>query len=63
MRTEVFTAVKMSVMFFWVMMPCGLAGKYQHFGKTMIDMLLDIQKETTSTKAAYFARIYYHIKF
>jgi hypothetical protein len=33
-RFEVFTAVKMSMMFFWVVAPCGLAGRYQHFGDT-----------------------------
>jgi hypothetical protein len=33
MRFEVLTTVKM--MFFWVVMPCGLAGRYQRFGETV----------------------------
>jgi hypothetical protein len=34
MRFEVLTAVKMSMLVFWVVMPCGLVGKYQRFGGT-----------------------------
>jgi hypothetical protein len=33
-RFEVLTAVKMSVLFLWVVTPCGLIGRYQHFGET-----------------------------
>jgi hypothetical protein len=29
LRSEVLTAVKMSVLFFWVVTPCGIAGTYQ----------------------------------
>jgi hypothetical protein len=25
--------VKMSVLVFWVVMPCGLVGRYKHFGR------------------------------
>jgi hypothetical protein len=28
MRSEVFMAVKMSMLVFWVVMPCGLVGRY-----------------------------------
>jgi hypothetical protein len=31
-RFEVLTAVKMSVLLFWVMMLCGIVGRYQCFG-------------------------------
>jgi len=31
MRSEVLTAVKMSVLVFWVVTSNGLVGKYQHF--------------------------------
>jgi hypothetical protein len=34
LRFEVLTAVKMSVLFFWVVTLCGLVGKYQRFGGT-----------------------------
>jgi hypothetical protein len=30
-RSEVYTAVKMMTMFFWVLAPCGLIGRCQHF--------------------------------
>jgi hypothetical protein len=33
MRFEVLTAVKMSL-FFWVVRPCGLIGRYDRFGET-----------------------------
>jgi hypothetical protein len=32
-RFEVFTAVKV-LMFFWILAPCRLVGRYQHFGET-----------------------------
>jgi hypothetical protein len=34
MRFEVLTAVKISIMVFWVVTPCGLAGTYHRFGGT-----------------------------
>jgi hypothetical protein len=34
MRFEVLTGVKMSVLVFWVVTPCGLASTYQRFGGT-----------------------------
>jgi hypothetical protein len=34
MRTEVLTAVKLSVLVVWVVTPCGLVGRYQCFGGT-----------------------------
>jgi hypothetical protein len=34
MRFEVLMAVKMSVLVFWVIMLCGLVGKYQYFRGT-----------------------------
>jgi hypothetical protein len=34
MRLEVLTAVKISLLVFWVVMPCGLVGRYQCFGET-----------------------------
>jgi hypothetical protein len=33
-RVEVLTVVEMSMLFFWVMTPCGLADSYQRFGET-----------------------------
>jgi hypothetical protein len=32
-RFEVFTAVKMTILFSWVIMPCRLTGRYNRFGK------------------------------
>jgi hypothetical protein len=32
MRSEVLTTVKMSILVFWVVTPCGLIGRYQRFG-------------------------------
>jgi hypothetical protein len=34
MRFEVLVAVKMSVLVFWLVTPCGFVGRYQHFGET-----------------------------
>jgi hypothetical protein len=34
MRFEVLTAVKMSMLLFWIVTPCGLVGRYQGFGGT-----------------------------
>jgi hypothetical protein len=33
-KLEVLTAAKMSMLVFWVIKPCGLVGRYQHFGGT-----------------------------
>jgi hypothetical protein len=32
-KCEVLMAVKMSMLVFWVVTPCELAGRYQHFRK------------------------------
>jgi hypothetical protein len=32
MRFETLTAVKMSILVFWVVTPCGLVDRYQRFG-------------------------------
>jgi hypothetical protein len=32
---EVLTVVKMSMLFFWVVMLCGLIGRYQCYGETV----------------------------
>jgi hypothetical protein len=32
LRFEVFTTVKMSMLVFWIVTPCGLVGRYQRFG-------------------------------
>jgi hypothetical protein len=34
-RIEVPTAVEM-IMFFWVLTPCGLVGRYKHFGRNIL---------------------------
>jgi hypothetical protein len=34
MRFVVLTAVKILMKVFWVVIPCGLVGRYQHFGET-----------------------------
>jgi hypothetical protein len=31
---EVLTGVNMTMLFFWVVTPCGLVGRYKHFGET-----------------------------
>jgi hypothetical protein len=31
-RFEILAAVKISIVVFWVVTPCGLIGGYQHFG-------------------------------
>jgi hypothetical protein len=33
MRYEVFIAVKMLMLVFWIVRPCGLADIYQYFGE------------------------------
>jgi hypothetical protein len=35
-RFEVPTAAKMSVLFFWVVTPCGLVGRYQCFRERLV---------------------------
>jgi hypothetical protein len=42
MRFEVFTVLKMSMMVFWVVTPCGLAGAYQRFEGTYHLHLQDV---------------------
>jgi len=32
--SEVLTAVKMAALFFWVVTPCRLGDRWQHFGET-----------------------------
>jgi hypothetical protein len=39
-RFEVLTAVKMSMLVFWVVTPCGLVRRYQRFGETYCLQLL-----------------------
>jgi hypothetical protein len=34
MRFEVLAAVKVSMLVFWLVAPCGLVGRYQLFGGT-----------------------------
>jgi hypothetical protein len=34
MRSEVLTAVRMSILVLWIVTPCGLVGTYQRFGET-----------------------------
>jgi hypothetical protein len=34
LRFEVLTAVKMPIFVFWVVTPCGLVGRCQHFAGT-----------------------------
>jgi hypothetical protein len=34
MRFEVLTAAKMLMLFFWIVTPCTLVGRYQRFGET-----------------------------
>jgi hypothetical protein len=38
-RFEIFTAVTILIMFFWVWEPCGLAGRSQRFGEFRIPFL------------------------
>jgi hypothetical protein len=33
-RYEVLTAVRISMLVFWVITPCALVARYQHFGET-----------------------------
>jgi hypothetical protein len=33
-RDEVLTTVKISLLIFWGVTPCGLTGRYQRFGET-----------------------------
>jgi hypothetical protein len=40
-RSEVLTAVKMSMLVFWVVKLCGLIGRYERFGGTYCFHLLD----------------------
>lgn len=35
-RFKVLTAVSTSMLFFWALTPCGLAGRYQLFGETTV---------------------------
>jgi hypothetical protein len=34
MRFQVLTAVKMPMLVFWVVTPCGFVGRHQRFGET-----------------------------
>jgi hypothetical protein len=46
---EVLMAVKMSVLFFWVVTPCGLVGRYQCYGEIYclcLHMFISWLKET-----------------
>jgi hypothetical protein len=40
MRFEVFTAVTIMMMFFWVWTPCGLTGRSQHFREEYLSTAL-----------------------
>jgi hypothetical protein len=38
LRCKVLTEVKLSVLFFWVLTPCGLLDSYQRFGESALKM-------------------------
>jgi hypothetical protein len=44
MRFEVLPAVKVSMLIFWVVMPCGLTGRYQRFEGTYCLHLLGLNE-------------------
>jgi hypothetical protein len=44
-RFEVFTAVTIMMMLFWVLAPCGLVGRRQLFGETYCLHLQDFSPE------------------
>jgi hypothetical protein len=56
-RFEVLTAVKMSMLFFWVVTPCGLVGRYQRFGETCLIFYLQVHTASqprTTTSTSHF---------
>jgi hypothetical protein len=53
MRFEVLMAVKMSILVFWVVMPCGLVGRYQHSGGTYCLCLQGITTQKTTLTLFY----------
>jgi hypothetical protein len=50
MRFEVFTAMKMPMLIFWVVTPCELVGRYQRFGGTYCLHLEGYIQINTKTK-------------
>jgi hypothetical protein len=47
-RFEVLTAVKISILVFWVVTSCGLVGRYRHFGGTYcLDLQISIRNYHT----------------
>jgi hypothetical protein len=46
-KFENLAAVKMSMFVFWVVTPCGLVGRYQHFGGTYASSFNALQLKTS----------------
>jgi hypothetical protein len=49
-------AVEMSMMLTWVVMPGGLAGKYQHFGETSVSIYVSKVKLSRYTPWRHMGR-------
>jgi hypothetical protein len=49
MRLEILMAVKNLMLLFWTVIPCGLVGRHQHFGKTYRFHLQGVTIQKTNT--------------
>jgi hypothetical protein len=58
MRFEVLTAVKMSMLVFWVVTMCGLVGRYQRLGETVSIFRAEVCFSKTLFYTYKFKRIY-----
>jgi hypothetical protein len=57
-RLEVLTAVKMSMLFFWVVTPCGLVGRYSMF---LRNFGIYLQAHTASQSRIVKSTLYEHV--
>jgi hypothetical protein len=51
-RFEIFMVVKMSMLLFWVVMPCGLIDRYQHLEKHTVSSIFRAEKQYVTFTAA-----------
>jgi hypothetical protein len=61
MRFEVLTEVKLSMLVFWVVTPCGLVGRYQRFGRTYC-LNLQPRRPTQTCLLVYLTAFFSYIR-
>jgi hypothetical protein len=57
---EALKAVKMTLLSFWVLTPCGLAGRYQHFGEILVSTYESIQHNNSKEQHRPFSCLIKH---